>query len=103
MSCSTALAFYDIGVGASRHKDEWSDVEQTLFDSFLAFKTQGYLATLPAAALTRQRRDQSESPPLAHRASRSPDAVRAKIQAIAAQSAAVRPKIPGRVSAADLS
>ena len=52
-ACGTALAFYDIGVGASRHKDEWSDVEQTLFDSFLAFKPQGYLATLPAAALTR--------------------------------------------------
>jgi CelD/BcsL family acetyltransferase involved in cellulose biosynthesis len=52
-ACGNGLAFYDIGVGASRHKDEWSDVEQPLFDSFLAFKPQGYLVMLPVAALTR--------------------------------------------------
>lgn len=52
-ACGKGFAFYDIGVGASRHKDEWSDVEQALFDSFLAFRPQGYVATLPAAALTR--------------------------------------------------
>jgi CelD/BcsL family acetyltransferase involved in cellulose biosynthesis len=52
-ACGKDLAFYDIGVGASRHKDEWSDVEQSLFDSFLAFKPQGYLVMLPAALLTR--------------------------------------------------
>jgi CelD/BcsL family acetyltransferase involved in cellulose biosynthesis len=52
-ACGNGLAFYDIGVGAARHKDEWSDVEQPLFDSFLAFKPQGHLVTLPSAALTR--------------------------------------------------
>lgn len=52
-ACGKGLAFYDIGAGAARHKDEWSDVEQPLFDSFLAFKPQGYLLTLPSAALTR--------------------------------------------------
>lgn len=52
-ACSNGLAFYDMGVGAARHKDEWSDVEQTLFDSFIAFKPQGYVVTLPYAAITR--------------------------------------------------
>jgi CelD/BcsL family acetyltransferase involved in cellulose biosynthesis len=52
-ACGNGLAFYDIGVGAARHKDEWSDVEQPLFDSFLAFRPQGYLVTLPSAVLTR--------------------------------------------------
>jgi CelD/BcsL family acetyltransferase involved in cellulose biosynthesis len=52
-ACGNGLAFYDIGVGAGRHKDEWSDVEQSLFDSFLAFKPQGHLVMLPVAALTR--------------------------------------------------
>jgi CelD/BcsL family acetyltransferase involved in cellulose biosynthesis len=50
-ACGNRLGFYDIGVGASRHKDEWCDNEQTLFDSFLAFKPQGYLVTLPLATL----------------------------------------------------
>ena len=63
-ACGNGLALYDIGVGASRHKDEWSDVEQTLFDSFLAFKPQGYFATLPAAALTRLKGSIKASPRL---------------------------------------
>ena len=52
-ACSNGLAFYDMGVGAARHKDEWSDVEQPLFDNFIAFKPQGYVVTLPYAAITR--------------------------------------------------
>jgi len=50
------LAFYDIGVGTARHKDEWCDVVQTLFDSFIAFKPQGLLLTLPLAATARVKR-----------------------------------------------
>ena len=44
------IALYDIGVGAARHKDEWCDVVQKLFDSFIALKPQGLLLTLPLAA-----------------------------------------------------
>ena len=50
------IAFYDIGVGAARHKDEWCDVVQPLFDSFLALGPQGYLVTLPLAAAARLKR-----------------------------------------------
>jgi CelD/BcsL family acetyltransferase involved in cellulose biosynthesis len=63
-ACGNGLAFYDIGVGASRHKDEWCDVEQSLFDSFLAFTPQGYLVTLPLAALTRLKGALKASPRL---------------------------------------
>ena len=52
-ACAKGLSFYDIGVGAARHKDDWCDVEQPLFDSFIAFRPLGYLVTLPYAALTR--------------------------------------------------
>jgi CelD/BcsL family acetyltransferase involved in cellulose biosynthesis len=52
-ACAKGLSFYDIGVGAARHKDQWCDVEQPLFDSFIAFKPQGYVVTLPYAAITR--------------------------------------------------
>jgi len=52
-ACAKRLSFYDIGVGAARHKDQWCDVEQPLFDSFIAFRPLGYLVTLPYAALTR--------------------------------------------------
>ena len=30
------LAFYDIGVGGARHKDQWADQVQPLFDNFIA-------------------------------------------------------------------
>jgi CelD/BcsL family acetyltransferase involved in cellulose biosynthesis len=50
------IAFYDIGVGAARHKDEWCDVVQPLFDSFIALKPLGLLLTLPLAALARIKR-----------------------------------------------
>jgi CelD/BcsL family acetyltransferase involved in cellulose biosynthesis len=30
------LAFYDIGVGAARHKDQWAHQVQPLFDNFIA-------------------------------------------------------------------
>ena len=50
------IAFYDIGVGAARHKDEWCDVVQKLFDSFIAFKPHGLLLTLPLAGKARLKR-----------------------------------------------
>lgn len=50
------VAFYDIGVGAARHKDEWCDVVQPLFDSFLALKPKGYAVTLPLATAARLKR-----------------------------------------------
>jgi len=50
------IAFYDIGVGAARHKDEWCDVIQKLFDSFIALKPQGLLLTLPLATKARLKR-----------------------------------------------
>jgi len=50
------LAFYDLGVGAARHKDQWADVIQPLFDSFIAFKPHALLLTLPLAAQARVKR-----------------------------------------------
>jgi CelD/BcsL family acetyltransferase involved in cellulose biosynthesis len=50
------LALFDIGVGEARHKDEWADVVQPLFDSFIAFKPHGLTLTLPLAALLRLKR-----------------------------------------------
>jgi CelD/BcsL family acetyltransferase involved in cellulose biosynthesis len=50
------LAFYDIGVGAAQHKEEWCDVIIKLFDSFIAFKPQGQLLTLPIATAARIKR-----------------------------------------------
>jgi CelD/BcsL family acetyltransferase involved in cellulose biosynthesis len=47
---------YDIGVGVARHKDEWADVVEPLFDSFIAFKPHGLTLTLPLAALLRFKR-----------------------------------------------
>jgi len=43
---NAGLAVFDLGVGQARHKDEWCDVVNELFDSFIAFKPQGLLLTL---------------------------------------------------------
>ena len=50
------IAFYDIGVGGARHKDEWCDVVQPLFDNFIAFKPHGLLLTLPRAGMAQLKR-----------------------------------------------
>jgi CelD/BcsL family acetyltransferase involved in cellulose biosynthesis len=55
-ACAKGIAFYDIGVGWARHKDEWCDVMQKLFDSFIALKPQGVLLTVPLAAAARLKR-----------------------------------------------
>jgi CelD/BcsL family acetyltransferase involved in cellulose biosynthesis len=58
------LALYDIGVGAARHKDEWADVVQPLFDSFIAFKPRGLALALPRAAYARLKRAIKSNPHL---------------------------------------
>jgi CelD/BcsL family acetyltransferase involved in cellulose biosynthesis len=50
------LAYYDIGVGQARHKDEWCNVVYDLFDSFIALKAQGLLLTAPLATAARLKR-----------------------------------------------
>jgi len=50
------LAFFDMGVGRARHKVEWCNVVQPLFDSFIVFKPHGMLATWPSAGLARLKR-----------------------------------------------
>lgn len=50
------LAYFDMGVGQARHKDEWCNVIQPLFDSFIAFKPHGMLSTLPASGIARLKR-----------------------------------------------
>jgi len=55
-AADAGLAYFDLGVGKARHKDEWCDVVQALFDSFIAFKPQGLLLTLPLSAMARLKR-----------------------------------------------
>ena len=55
-ACAKDIAFYDIGVGAARHKDDWCDVVQPLFDAFIALKPLGLLLTLPLATMARLKR-----------------------------------------------
>jgi CelD/BcsL family acetyltransferase involved in cellulose biosynthesis len=55
-ACANGVAFYDIGVGQARHKDEWCDVVQPLFDTFIALRPQGVAVTLPLAAMARLKR-----------------------------------------------
>jgi len=50
------LSFYDIGVGGANRMEQWADVVQPLFDSFIAFKPHGLTLTLPFAALLRLKR-----------------------------------------------
>lgn len=73
-ACGKGLAFFDIGAGTARHKEQWCDVIQPLFDSFIAFRPDGRVLTLPLAALARAKRVIKSSPtlwPLAQRFRRS--------------------------------
>jgi CelD/BcsL family acetyltransferase involved in cellulose biosynthesis len=63
-ACQRGLAFYDIGTGAARHKEDWSDVEQPLFDTYLAFRPQGYLLSASLSTLARLKRGIKSSPRL---------------------------------------
>jgi CelD/BcsL family acetyltransferase involved in cellulose biosynthesis len=55
-ACASGVAFFDLGVGQARHKDEWSNTVYTLFDSFIAFKPQGLVLTVPLAGVARLKR-----------------------------------------------
>ena len=55
-ACQAGLAYYDLGVGKARHKDEWCTIEYALFDSFIPLKPQGLLITLPRATAARLKR-----------------------------------------------
>jgi CelD/BcsL family acetyltransferase involved in cellulose biosynthesis len=50
-ACAQGVAYYDLGAGAGPNKDEWCDVVQPCFDNFIAFRPEGLLLTLPAAAV----------------------------------------------------
>jgi CelD/BcsL family acetyltransferase involved in cellulose biosynthesis len=63
-ACGKGLAVYDIGAGEARHKDQWCDVVQPLFDTFIAFKPHGLTLTLPLAALSRLKRAMKSNPHL---------------------------------------
>jgi len=55
-ACNAGLSYYDIGVGGARHKERWSDVVRPLFDSYIAFKPQGMLVTMPLSGVSRAKR-----------------------------------------------
>ena len=55
-ACEAGLAYFDLGVGNARHKDEWCTTEHVLFDSFIPLKPQGLLVTLPRATAARLKR-----------------------------------------------
>jgi CelD/BcsL family acetyltransferase involved in cellulose biosynthesis len=55
-ACQQGLGYYDIGVGAARHKERWCDITRPLFDCFIAFRPQGRLVTVPLAGLSRVKR-----------------------------------------------
>ncbi|MFD0987317.1 GNAT family N-acetyltransferase [Methyloligella solikamskensis] len=55
-ACDEGLSYYDIGVGGARHKERWSDVFRPLFDSYIAFKPQGLLVTMPLSGWSRAKR-----------------------------------------------
>lgn len=46
-ACNEGLRYFDLGVGAARHKSEWSNTVYRLFDSYIALKPQGLALTLP--------------------------------------------------------
>lgn len=63
-ACAQGLALYDFGAGIGAHKEQWSDLVEPLFDSFLAFAPAGLAASLPLAALSRVKRTIKSNPRL---------------------------------------
>jgi CelD/BcsL family acetyltransferase involved in cellulose biosynthesis len=63
-ACAEGLAFYDFGAGSGRHKEDWSDVEEPLFDNFIAFKPRGLVLTAPLVSLSRLKRSIKSDPRL---------------------------------------
>ena len=54
--CAQQLTICDFGAGWGAHKEQWADVVEPLFESFIAFKPHGLALTLPLAALMRLKR-----------------------------------------------
>ncbi|MGI8724113.1 MAG: GNAT family N-acetyltransferase [Methyloceanibacter sp.] len=52
-ACEEGLALYAMGVGEARHKTEWCEITQPLFDSFIALKPQGLILTQAFAVMAR--------------------------------------------------
>ena len=61
-ACDGGLAICDFGAGWGAHKEQWADVVEPLFDSFIAFKPHGFALTLPFAAWSRLKRAIKTSP-----------------------------------------
>ncbi len=61
-ACRQGLAFYDIGAGTARHKEQWCDVRHSLFDSFIALRPEGLALTLPLATVARAKRAIKSNP-----------------------------------------
>ena len=55
-ACAQGLALYDFGAGSGAHKEQWADVVEPLFDSFIAFKPHALSLTLLLAARSRLKR-----------------------------------------------
>ncbi len=47
--CARGARLYDMGAGFGRHKSDWCDVEQSLFDCMLPIGAAGTFITAPAA------------------------------------------------------
>lgn len=54
--CDKGLALYDMGVGEARHKTEWCEITQPLFDSFIALQPRGLILTQALAVMARAKR-----------------------------------------------
>jgi CelD/BcsL family acetyltransferase involved in cellulose biosynthesis len=97
---ANGIAFYNIGVGQTRRKDEWCDVVQPLFDMFIALRPRGLLLTLPLAAMARLKRAIKSSrnlwPMMGRLRRRSSRAIPSSTAQIAAMrpSSSVRPPLP---------
>lgn len=63
-ACNDGLAYFDLGVGAARHKSEWSNEVYPLFDSYLALKPQGLAVTLPFTVKSALKRTIKSNPRL---------------------------------------
>lgn len=55
-ACEMGLKYYDIGVGAARHKERWCDVVRPLCDTFIPFTVQGRLVTMPLSGISSLKR-----------------------------------------------
>ena len=55
-ACANGLTVFDVGAGEARHKVEWCEITQPLFDSFIALTAHGHLLTGPLALVARGKR-----------------------------------------------